>query len=68
MHVFHWLIIYAYMFSMSYLLIMSTMKETQAQRPFLLENKETHVKLIVPSSFLFPDLWVRVSWMVLVSV
>ena len=44
---------------------LSTMKETQTQRAFHLDNNKTYVKHIVPSSFSFSDLWVWVSWIVL---
>ena len=46
----------------------STAKETQIQRPFSFENNRASVKDIVPSSFFASDLWVWVSWTVLVLV
>ena len=47
---------------------MSTMKETQTQRPFRLEDiYSTYVKHIVPSSCFLSDLWVWVSRIVLTS-
>ena len=48
-------------------LVMSTMKETQTQRPFLSDNLNTHVKSVVPGRFSFSDLWVWVYWIVLRS-
>ena len=42
------------------------MKETQTQRPFHLEDLKTYVKQIVPSSC-FSDLWVWISWIVLIK-
>ena len=42
------------------------MKETQTQRPFRLECEKTYVEHIVPSSCV-SDIWVWVSWIVLIK-
>ena len=46
--------------------MMSTMKETQTQRPFLLESNRRMRNTLSRKASFFSDLWVWVSWIVLI--